>query len=176
MNLHLVTPYSQTKNLGEAYNDAMRLIPDSDVACIMDYDTMLLLPDTVRHIYEYATQYQNSLLTCYTNRIHKLSPQLYNGVQSESDSVREHIKIAEHCKQDLYSVKQIDILSGFLMVIPKSLWDQHKFSEAGGLLGVDSNYRERLNANGISILLMKGLYVWHTYRLMTNVKDKSHLQ
>lgn len=173
--IHIITPYSLDKKLGVAYNEAMRLIPDGDSACLMDYDTQFLTPDFGHILSEYSSLHQNSVLTCYTNRIHPLSPQLLNGSINDDSDIRNHINMAEKQKEKLYQVKQIDIMSGFLMVVPKLIWNKVKFNEELNLLGVDSDYRQKLNAEGVPILLMEGLYIFHTYRIMNGIKDKSHL-
>ena len=74
-------------------------------------------------------------------------------------------------------------LKGFCLVIPKHIWQQHKFSEVQpyedrkhlpNMLGVDNDWTNRIRAAGIPVLRMDGLYLYHNYRLLTNSKD--HLQ
>lgn len=177
--IHIVTPYSNEKNLGKAYNQSMALIPDNDWACILDYDTLLLTPDIGIILSKYSEIFENSedvrMLTCFTNRIHPMSKQLLNNKINDNADVRVHIQIAEKQKQYLYQTTELDVFSGFLMLMKKEWWYEQQFTEDLKCLGVDSNYRERLAGRGKKIMRMDGLYVWHTYRLMNGIKDKAHL-
>jgi GT2 family glycosyltransferase len=176
MKVHFIIPYSNEKNLGKAYNDAMRLIPDGDHACFLDYDVLMLTPDAAFHIHEYARRYPDALLTSFASRIHLTSPQLYGGELCENADLRHHLGLAEKMKKNLYQVTPITKnFSGFLMVLPKSLWYRYPFSEDGQCLGVDTDYWKRLIAGGDKILRMDGIYVWHTYRLLKGVANKNHL-
>lgn len=177
MQVHVLIPYSLDKNLGKAYNESMRLIPDGDAACFIDWDVQFLTHDAIRIIHQYFAEHPDCLLTCFTNRVSKYSiKQLLRGQISEDTDMRSHYALAEAQKAQLYCTTRIlrDI-SGMLMVIPKSLWIQHPFPENGQCLGVDTMYGRQLLAAGKKILRMDGLYVFHGYRLMTGVKDKRHL-
>lgn len=168
------TPYTNTKNLGAAYNEYMKLISDHDSACIMDGDTMFLQPDFGNTIENYSKLYPEAILTCRTNRIHHLSKQL-DGKMDDECNVREHIKKAE-IRKHLTTVTEIspgEGMSGFLMVVPKKIWRRIQFVENGGCLGVDSQFRMDLHNAGIKIYIMDGLYVFHQYRLTHN--SKMHL-
>lgn len=176
MNVFIRTPYSITKNLGEAYNYEMSLIPDGGAACFIDGDVQFLTPDYGNILHEYANRNKEAgVLTCYTNRIHRSSPQLLNGVINEDPDIRNHIKIAEAQKKHLYEVEPISIMSGFLMIIRKDHWKEFPFNEEIGLLGVDSEYRKMMQHFGKEILLMRGLYCWHSYRIGTSTDNKQHL-
>ncbi|HTD94611.1 MAG TPA: hypothetical protein VK644_12385 [Chitinophagaceae bacterium] len=178
MQVHISIPYRTDKNLGKAYNEAMARIPDGDAACFIDYDVQLLTPDAGAIIQKYAEIYPDALLTCYTNRISPLSArQLLLGIVSEDPDIRNHIRLAE-CQRNLnaYNVTPIirDI-SGFLMVIPKSLWQEHPFDDNGACLGVDTYYGRKIRAAGKQILRMDALYVFHAYRLLQGIGNKTHL-
>lgn len=173
----ITIPYSLEKNLGKEYNRIMTQIPENEWACMMDYDAQLLTPDAGAILHKYAELNPDCLLTCLTNRIHTLSPQLLDGVISENADIRHHVQIAEERKTFLYKTIPIKTtMSGFLMLFPRSLWEKHKFNEDGKCLGVDSEWTDRLIKAGEKILLCQGLYVFHQYRIMTHIKDKSHLQ
>jgi GT2 family glycosyltransferase len=177
MNIHIIKPYSIEKNLGKAYNESMRLIPDEDWACIMDYDTMFLTPDCGKILHEYVKGYSFAgMLTCFTNRIHPLSEQLYEQHVSANADINYHTEIAERVKKKLYTVTVLSgPVSGFLMLISKKTWNEIKFSETSLCLGVDTDYYHRLKVADKAILRMDGLYIWHTYRLKNGIKDKTHL-
>lgn len=177
MRVFVQTPYSLEKDLGKAYNEAMQRIPDGDAACFIDYDVQFLTPDAIQIVHEYANMNPGSVLTCYTNRVSSLSvKQLLNGIVSDESDIRVHISLAQKQKRHLYTTTPIlrDI-SGMLMVIPKTLWQQYPFPETGKCLGVDTAYGRMIRQAGYQILRMNGLYVFHTYRMATTITDKSHL-
>ena len=168
-----IFPYDSSKNLGKAYNEAMRKL--DGWVLIKDYDVLILLPETVRQIEHYTTLFpETGLFTCYTNRIAN-SEQLLNGVDS-NDSIRRHMNLARQQQSQLYTVTELTKpVSGMLMVIHTDTWKRIKFSEDLLCLGVDNDYYKRLKQAGKSVLRMNGIYVWHTYRLLKSVTDKDHL-
>ena len=179
--IHDIIPYSTDKNLGKAYNDAMALLPDNDHACFRDGDTCWLTPDYGMHLAEYVRLYPNAVLTCWTNRINEKAEQQSNigGVRDDADFTT-HLKYAEVFKSKLYQVTPLQgFVSGFCMVVPKSVWLKHKFAEKQvyedrgphNLLGVDNDFTNRVRAAGVPVLRMDGLYIWHTYRLLNNSKE-----
>lgn len=181
MKVHIKIPYCVDKNLGRAYNEAMRDVSKNDWCCFIDYDTMLLTPDAGKIIHEYASLVTSTdnppILTCYTNRISIYSKeQLLTGSVMEDANIKHHIILAENEKHNLYKTTEIKgPASGFLMLISKKTWDEIKFNENNKCLGVDSNYFERIRASGNKLLRMDGLYVFHNYRLMNGINNKSHL-
>ena len=178
MNVHIISPYRTDKNLGKAYNEAMRLIPDDDWACIKDIDTCFLTPDAGNIMHEYILRFpEAALFTCFTNRVSQLSNmQLLTGMISEVSDMRIHARYAEQQKRKLYRATVIEgTISGMLMLISKKQWLEMPFIENDACLGVDTEYSRRLHANGKTILRMDGLYIFHFYRLLTGVNNKKHL-
>lgn len=176
-----IIPYSTEKNLGKAYNDAIAGLPDDCHVCLRDGDTCWLTPDYGVHLAEYVRLHPNTVLTCFTNRINEKADQQAPGDRDNAD-IKDRISLAESFKCDLYKVTSIHgFVSGFCLVFPKSLWQQHKFAEKQvyedrgphNLLGVDNDWTNRVRAAGTPILRMDGLYIWHTYRLLDN--SKNHL-
>ena len=172
--LHIISPYDNEKNLGRAYNEEMKYYHADDWVCLKDHDTLFLLPDTIRHISRYTELFPNAgILTCYTNRLAN-GEQLLTGRCMETDSIRSHIALAKEQEKKLYQVTEmIKPISGFLMVIKKSTWDNIKFSD--GCLGIDNNYHLKVIASEKKVLRMNGCYLFHTYRMSNGVRDKSHL-
>lgn len=172
-------PYSVEKNLGKAYNDEMAMIPDDDAACFVDGDTMFLTPDYGHIIHQYNESYPDAALTCWTNRIHPLAKGQLRDNISSSD-IRPHLQV----EQGFTTATEIDgPVSGFLLVVPKAIWLNHKFTESNiyrpgefNLLGVDNEWTNKIRAAGYKVMRMDGLYIWHTYRLLSNGQDKSHLK
>ncbi len=178
--IHLVHPFDIVgKNLGRAYNNAFRNCPDGDWLCVMDWDVLLLTHDAVQLMTEYTVKYPDTgIFTCYTNRIHSgAKDQLLNGVVSEDTDIRNHIKVAENIRDDgAISVTEINHhISGMLMLISKSTWKEINFSEDKRCLGVDNEYSDKILLAGKRILRMNMIYVFHIYRLMQGVRNKSHL-
>lgn len=176
--IHL-TPFSIEKDLGKAYNQAMSLIPENDWACLRDQDTMFLTPDAGNIIFNYAYQNTGTVLTCYTNRIHSLAKEQ---IHPSSNFYREGellklIEVAQKQRALGLTVSQLTgSISGFLMLIPKSIWAAHPFKEGIGLLGVDTEWFKRIREAGVKVLRMNGLYIYHLYRLGKDIKDTSHLK
>lgn len=178
MRVWFRTPYSTEKNLGKAYNEEMELIPDGDAACFTDGDILFLTPDFGDIITKYYQQYPNSVLTCWTNRIHQLAKDQFKN-EIISTNVKDHLTVKQGCT----TATNIEgPVSGFLLVVPKAVWQKHRFSEVNkynpdqpNLLGVDNEWTNRIRQNGIQVKRMNGVYVWHTYRLLSDGKDKSHL-
>lgn len=177
--INVIQPYSLDKKLGTAYNKAMSLMPDGSWSILMDHDAMFLTPDAIAHVYKYTQLFPNTgIFTCYTNRLHPASKgQLYNNECSEDSDIRNHIRIAERVKSDLYNVTEIsNVIGGFCMVVHKDTWRQHQFSENLFCLGVDNDFSKRVMSGGQKILRMDGIYMFHVYRLMNGYRDKTHLK
>lgn len=175
--VNVVIPYSTDRNLGAAYNRALSLQPENQWVCLLDHDVLMLTPDCIAHIDEYTKRFPGAgILTCYTNRLHPASKGQLYGAISENSDIREHIEIAEQRKRDLYQVEALNHpIGGFMMVVNTSVWEGVKFTENKKCLGVDNDFSERILRWGRNILLMKGIYVWHTYRLIDGYRSKKHL-
>lgn len=178
--IHCIHPYRIDKNLGKAYNDAFKNCPEEDWLCLMDWDVMFLLHDAIAVMEEYVTKYPGTgIFTCYTNRIHTgAKDQLWGGVVNTDADIKQHIGIAAHAAIFGVLDESAEIkhhISGMLMLISKKTWNEIKFSEDGKCLGVDNDFSDRVLAAGKKILRMNRIYVWHTYRLMQGMRDKSHL-
>jgi len=181
-----IIPYSTDKNLGKAYNDAFRNTSDEVThICFRDGDTCWLTPDYGVHLAEYVRLHPNAVLTCWTNRINERAEQQVDiaGIRDESD-FKLHLIYSKAYLNRLYKVTALHgFVSGFCMVVPRSVWDKHKFAEQQvysdrgptNMLGVDNDFTNRIRAAGIPVLRMDGLYIWHTYRLLQGDHDKTHL-
>lgn len=171
----IINPYRKDKDLGRAYNEAMELVPDGGHACFMDIDAMFLTPQQPGIIESYIEKNPDAVLTCYTNRISPLSRQLMHGRVSENFDIKMHAESASIIATRPMTLKKINnMISGFLMVIPKSVWSKIKFKEGIGCLGVDTQFSNECHKNGVEILLMENIYVFHLYR-PKGIYDKKHL-
>ncbi len=159
----------------------MELIPDTGAACFIDGDVMFLTPEYGQIINRYANDHPNAVLICWTNRIHELAKG--QRIPTLNEDSRNDIKyMLEHAiayQRTGYNVTEINgPVSGFLMVVPKSVWKEHRFCEENkfnpgtpNLLGCDNEWTNRIRRNGIKILRMDSFVVWHTYRLLTGSKE-----
>lgn len=156
----------------------MSLLPsDEDWAIFTDGDMCFLTEDWGDHIKEFIRLNPNAgLITCYTNRI-GYKRQRYDGIFSGDMDIRNHSILAQKIKYEghVKSKPMEGSIGGFFFGLKKETWNEIKFDETIGMLGVDADYSERILKSGRSILLMKGLYVFHCYRLINGRKNRNHL-
>lgn len=173
--MNIIIPFSLEKDLGKAYNEAMSRIPDDDYAIILDYDAMMLTPNSAPLVDKYVkANPQAALLTAYAARSHKSSSQHYP--YNNNGNMLTAIQVAERLERlPMRTRPVIKNVTGFFMVLPKWTWNKYKFREGMGCLGVDTDYWMKLVIAGEQMLLMETIYVWHTYRLKNGIHDKSHL-
>lgn len=173
------TPYREDKNLVEAYNSFMQLLPDGAWALFRDADTLFLDSFYGSHIIECIKRYpQAKCFTAITNRIgnkHQLHA-VYNG-----DDIGKHRSIAISLKQkygtECTKIPSAPYMSGMLFVLNKDAWKQiggfGKFAKQESLiLGVDNELHRRLIQHNLPVMLMKGLYIYHWYRGGNIGKDR----
>lgn len=167
-------PFSFNKDLGKAYNEAMAKVTD-EYCILMDYDAMILTPNTIPLIDKYVKAYpEAALLTGYASRSHRSSSQYFP--HQNNGNMMLAIQMAQRLERMSMKVKPlVKNVTGFFMVLRKSTWDKYKFKEGIGCLGVDTDYWRQLVAGNETMLLMETVYVWHTYRLATGIHDKRHL-
>ncbi len=176
--IYYFKPFAIDKNLGACYNQYMALIGDDDTAVLLDGDTCFLTPDYGMVIAEYVEKYPDAVLTCWTNRINEKAEQQLPNVDRQDTDMRVHILIAETLKdapvQDATALH--GFVSGFCLVVPKKVWNNTPFPEKQmfedrgphNLLGVDNWWTNAVRATGVPVLRMNKVYIWHTYRLLTN--------
>lgn len=179
--IHIVTPYRTDKNLGRAYNEAFERCPDGDWLCLTDIDVLFLTPDAPVLMDKYIEKWPEAVFTCWTNRISSLAvEQKANYFHCESPDLFFHLRRAEWAAtQDLSAtLLRRGEMSGFLMLISKETWKKcpaPEYLEKGGCIGVDTWWTRAMVAQGIPLMRMDNIYVWHTYRLLNGVHNKSHL-
>lgn len=183
MNIHIISPFRNDKNLGLAYNESMSLIPDGDWAVLKDIDTLFLTPEQPALIQDYIDRFPaTGLFTCFTNRVSDLSyMQLIEGRLSVNMEMNYWISKARKQRVITTATEIQRDISGFLMVLSKETWkkfpfDEMPFPEKGGCIGIDTLYGRTLRASGLKIMRMDAILMWHTYRAWTSVTDKNHLK
>lgn len=121
--LWFFSPYSQTRHLAEAWDQYMALVANpADWVCMMDGDTMFLLPGWGHKIQKYIDRYPDTgIFTCYASRCH-YQPQIRQGTETENTDLLYHRNQAERIDAELDGqVKLIDSkIAGHLMVMKKS--------------------------------------------------------
>ncbi len=169
MTIHTYIPYNTEGNLGKAYNSFMELIGEEDWACFLDADATF----TTRNYYTYMLEAiennpQVGLFTCMTNRI-GCGYQKFKEISTENHDIKYHRQVGLEINKKYYN-EVIDItssrpyLSGVVILISKQTWKKVKgFKD--GFLGVDNDIHLRCKDNSIKVGLLKGLYVYHWYRV-----------
>lgn len=172
MKIWYSNPFSIEKNFGKAINDFCALIPnDDDWIVIQDGDMMYLQPDwgvTIHKTLEiHGSEYD--LFGCYTNRLRE-GHQLHKGTFNPIQDITLHFEISKMYKG--YDVEPIKSIAGLFMAFQKKTW-----IKVGGFkektYAFDSDFCRKVG----KIALMKGLYVYHGYRIWSNnpTTDIKHL-
>ncbi len=177
--VHIRTPYSLTKNIGQQYNKEFETVPDEDSLCVLDGDMMFCNSNFGHIINEYANLFPNDVLTCYTNRTHPLSAEQQHPI-CHTSNIEDCLKTAAIIGNDRTATEVRKVVSMLLMVIPKKIWRKFPFVESNqyrpgetNMLGVDSEWTGRIRAHGVRIMRMNGLLMYHQYRLLDG--SKKHL-
>lgn len=179
MTVHYISPYSTDKNFGKAINDACSIVPDSDYICLRDGDSMFLTSSWGAQIEETIKRHgrKYSLICCLTNRLGR-PIQRYKGEFSTNTDIMHHYSIAEELEREHWAeVEDITVkrrVAGMFMLFPKTLWNSIKFEE--NTAQFDDRFSNAVVRKGKKLGLMKGLYVFHFYRLNKNPRDTSHLK
>ena len=174
-------PYNSDKNIGKALNEFCELVPDGDWICLQDGDIAYLTPDWGKQIEEVVRLHGSkySLFGCLTNRLGR-PIQRYKKEFSEDHDIRNHAAIARELSASHFAeVEDITdkrYIAGLFMLFPKSLYSRIKFKENCNYFD-DEFSRDVVRAGG-KLGLLKGLYVYHLYRIWsdTPITEKTHLK
>ncbi|NGM63497.1 DUF616 domain-containing protein [Sphingobacterium sp. SGG-5] len=173
--IHYLTPYSTEKNIGKAYNDAIRQLnaKDEDWVVIRDGDTLFPTPNWGLQISDAIMAYGENygLIGAVTNRIgdaHQRVPDMF-----EVWDFREHVKKAMELEGSEWgNVREIQQgVAGFLMAFQVKTWKVVKFIETndtGQSKIFDTIFNKGIRAAKLKIGLMTGLYVLHLYRPLSD--------
>jgi len=101
----------------------------------------------------------------------------------QSTVMSECMRFAMSIKEDRTVSEIKGPVSGFLMVIPKSIWLKCRFTEEkvhnqpgdSKILGIDNHFTNSARKIGIPVLRMNGLFCYHGYRLLNGISYKTHL-
>jgi GT2 family glycosyltransferase len=177
------TPYRSDKDLVEAYNSFMRIVPDDAWVLFRDADTLFLDSFYGKQIEETILRYDNiECFTAVTNRIYR--PEQLHKDKYDGDDIKFHRNIATQLKNK-YGTRcekypDVGLMSGFCFLLKKTAWKKiggfkpwHK--NQSKMLGVDNQLHKDLKEHGIDVMIMKGLYVYHWYR-GGDAKKTDHLK
>lgn len=168
VKIHYIQPFRTDKNIGKAINDAIQNLQydPEDWIVLTDHDTLWLLSDSKAQVERILAATNFDILGCMTNRI-RSPEQLINGKFIENDSIRDHIVLAEKCRENAgdYVKEAHNAIAAFMICFRVSVW-----TRVGGfvenVLTFDSEFcRQARLICQAKVGIMCGVYVWHSYRL-----------
>jgi len=170
------------KNIGAYYNQCCKLVPNPET-WIGLWDTDVLMFNTFVNwgdfLEKITIKHPNiDLFACVTNRIgtHK---QRYGKQQDENANIVYHRNLSEKILSENYTIVNdaVNTISGFFMFFKKKTWDKYgPFPEDTKLIGVDTAFSRSISNNGGKIGIIKGMYVFHYYRLAEGSNYINHLK
>ncbi len=182
-------PFATDKSkFGETYNAHVAMVPNSeDWIQITDWDVMPLMTEQYHIIDRAIEKYPDTVIFgAMCNRVghsfQRLKPE-----PDSNDKITDHIRIAEE-RAKRYAdgeCQDIHTVAGFFMLFRKSYWKEvggfHptiiKETNPGRGNLFDFEFCLPAHKSGRPIRIIKGLYLWHTYRLThENYKRKDHLK
>lgn len=170
-----ISPYDSSKNIGKAINDQIALIPDTDWVCLRDGDSMFLTPNWGKQIEEVTSNARFDLIGCMTNRL-RGKHQLYGGEFCNDHDMKMHYGRAIELETNHWGeVIPASGVAGLFMLFKKSMWNKVRFKEKSHTF--DTAFNNEVRRAGGRIGLMKGLYVYHLYRIWsdTPASEVKHL-
>lgn len=177
MKIWYSNPYSTSKNFGKAINDFCSLVPnDEDWIVIQDGDICYLRPDWGVIVEKSLRMHGHKfgLIGCYTNSIGGLH-QTLEGKRVTDKPMEYHLEKANQLNSyDIQDLEKYGV-AGFLMAFQKKTWKL-----VGGFKennrAFDTLFNRDVRSRGLKIGIMKGLYVYHLYRLWTKGEPQKELK
>ena len=153
-------PYDLGANLGRAYNESMRLLPDGAWAIFVDHDAM---PATGRWFRQFAEAIDflpdAGAIVAMTNRI--AAPWQRCGDRESNDYAAHRRFGLERAKvRTLLDITDTKGWGGVAFALPKAAWAQVG-GFADGLGCVDHSIHFKLRAAGRKIWLHEGIFYYH---------------
>lgn len=166
-------PFSTDKKLfGQVYNNHCELVKDSNAWIqLTDYDTLPLTPESYLVIEKAIQRYPDTaIFGAMTNRLGLREQRLNQDEPDPNSNIEWHITKAKELAEDYQDgeCKDARTIAGFFLLFRKSFWEQNKFqdqirNERGSFF--DNTFSRYARKNNMPMRIIKGLYVWHTYRL-----------
>lgn len=160
MTVRLMIPFRSDRNLGRAYNDEMKRLPDGDWAAFLDHDAM---PTTLA----WHAQLEEAIafkpdagaFVAMTNRIAKKWQRCGD---ANNNDMAWHRKFgqARRAHRTLLDITDTLGWGGVFFAVSKKAWEQvGGFADGAGC--VDHSLHFRLQRAGLREYLIEGLYVYH---------------
>lgn len=166
-DLIMTIPFSIEANIGREYNCIMKSCSCNWVG-FADHDIFLANPHWYKMFVDAISVLGDKagFIGCVTNRI---GSQLQKVVAEKNNDIKYHKTLAERIyKENGNAVQDVTdsqfCPSALMFVTPKKAWYETGGFRENGLVGVDTDYVNKLKAKGYKIYLLKGLYVYHWYR------------
>lgn len=177
MNITAITPYCLDKNYGKMLNDRIALEPDGWIL-LRDSDCCFLTPEYGKQIAEVCANTDFDLIGCVTNRLGR-PIQRHTLEMCNNWDMQEHYKRAVQRQSEnwgqIQDVTETKYIAGMFMLFRKSTWERIKFKENTPFF--DDIFSNAVVKSGGRLGLMRGLYMFHLYRIWSNNPkfDNSHL-
>ena len=181
-DIYVIMDYALDFKYGKALNRHIKLLPDDAWVVVLDHDILFLTPNWFRTISNAIVTYPDTeLCTCEVSRLGQ--PQrVYDWDNKDNDSIKHHIRIATRLERLHGHTCEIDDghLAGFFWCFPKSVWLKNKF-DGHPIIHKEDDYLSSFDVRwsgkvkGIKRKI-RGLYVWHSYRIDKDIKDTNHLE
>lgn len=175
--IYTFKPFSPQKDL-TVYNEHCKIVPSGWIM-ILDYDVLILDPRAFEIAEKAIERHPDTdVFGCYASRIGYNHQRLTTRIE-ENDSISYHMSIAK-TQADMFSNGEsvpVQSVAGFFMLFNKEYWNRNHFQrtlldDQGRLF--DRNFCLEASQRG-RVKLIKGIYLWHTYRLGKGARDISHL-
>jgi GT2 family glycosyltransferase len=155
-------PYGPEQQLAEAYNRCMHMA-QSDWVLLLDHDVYLATNPVWYKICSACIEKVDSsvaMLTCVTYG--------RNGFDlpvTQSDDIERNMLYAGRIYNEYgHQLENVENYrrAGFFMLVRKTAWIQFPFRDQGrGVNKIDHDFCKRILDSGLTIKVMKGLYVYH---------------
>ena len=159
MNIHFISPYSYSLQIGTAINEIVATLPDDSWIVHCDQDTLKPpgFADRVKKVLDGGIA-KNVVLTCMTNRIGIDTPARLDDMWEE-DSISNHLQKAKYLwKHFGTKTEPTNIAPGYCMIFHKQHW-----IALGGFPGNSIRFDLWLTERSTAYL-MRGIYIIHLYR------------
>ena len=173
-------PYSTEKNIGKALNEFCEIVPDGSWICLQDGDINYLTPTWGKQIEDAIKLHGDKfgIIGCLCNRLGR-SIQRYGDINDHHDMDRHHDiakKLEDEHWAEVEDITSKKYIAGMFMLFHKDVWKECKFEENN--IAFDDAFSKSVRRKGYKLGLMKGLYVYHLYRIWSDhpSKDRSHLK
>lgn len=157
-------PYEPKNRLDIAYNRAMENTT-AEWVLLLDQDVFLCNPHWYKiclMAIEKLKDENVGLISCMTNGPVQKKIQRIDG--KVTNNIDYHIKISiQVFHKHKLTLEKINVpITGFFMLIKRSVWEKIKFNKVQKGVGkIDRNFSQRVLDVGYNIYLMRGLYVYH---------------